>query len=223
MANVTYGDICKGKTLQVKDTLLIHGVSYKVCYSETGTYYLRETERGDNSEVFDVLHVTQEEKIKWAKGFGSRGNGIFPEVPTLERLTAFTKEIYEKCPYKVGDIVRVKELEESDCPENYPFSFTEGMSKEYGGKLLKIFAIEKSTLFEDRRYHNGDPHEYYLCKIGTGENTYWNWHSSMFEKEKSEGTDYDIDKPMPTPDQPEQEEKIVVNEPRKSIKTIIIL
>lgn len=233
MANVTYGDICKGKTLQLKDTLIIHGVPYKVIDSE-GAYYLQETNHEGNSKVFEVLHVDTQETIKWAEKFGYTGTGIFPEIPTLEKLTAFVKEIYERSPYKVGDIVRVKKLEESDYPDNYPFSFTRSMSKDYGGKLMKIFEIDKSTLFEDRRYHNGDPHQYSLCNIGTGENSYWNWHSSMFEKaetqeddeeqkEESMGSDYDIDKPIPTPDQYTQEEKIVVNEPQKSIKTTIIL
>lgn len=231
MANVTYGDICKGKILKSGDTLLIHGVSYRV--SDSG-YYLHETKRGDNSKVFDVLHVTQQEKIEWAEKFGSRGVGIFPEIPTLAGLTAFVKEIYERSPYKVGDIVRIKKLGESDHTEDYPYSFTRSMSKDYEGKLLKIFMIEKSILFEDRRYHGGDPHQYSLCNIETGENSYWSWHSSMFEraeiqtndekqKEKSEGTDYDIDKLMQTPDRHTQEEKIVVNKPQKSIKTTIIL
>ena len=226
MAKITYGSICSGKTLQVGDTLIIHGVSYKVCDDGIGAYYLHET-NGNNARVFEVLHITQQEKIKWAERFGSRGIGIFPEFPTLKDLTAFTKEVYEKSPYKVGDIVRVKKLAESESTQDYPFSFTRSMSERYGGILMKILIISKSTLFEDCRYHRGDPHQYQLCDLETGVNSSWNWHSSMFEmvevqandkKQTNRGSDYDIDKPKPN-----QEEKIVVNEPRRSIKTTIIL
>lgn len=79
-----------------------------------------------------------------------------------------------KPKYKVGDIVTIKKVREG-CSDDYRFSFTDRMLKDYGGKSLKILSVSHWSDDTDEYPNKDDGHKYFL------EDSSWSWASSMFE------------------------------------------
>ena len=175
---VTYKDLYHGYILQDDDTIVISDITHSV----NGVHwFLVNMDGGSYSEIFNLLHISNEEKEILAKSTGGCRNCqcAFPEFEDAEHLTLFVKELFKRSPYRVGDIVQItKRTRDRDT---YPYSYTREMT-EYTGRSFKIKSIEQShpDLFPSV-YWNGDYHKYNLESIEGNGNPY-NWHSTMFTR-----------------------------------------
>lgn len=102
---VEYEDLLKGYILNVNDLLEIDGCEYKV--DKNYGYYLMGL-NCDNSTIFRDNHLNNvSERHDWARRFGEMvgsPNCYFPELRTLEQLTKFVIDIYEKVYDKLRGI-----------------------------------------------------------------------------------------------------------------------
>lgn len=102
---ITYGDLLKGHILKVGDSLEIDECKYQVDINSG--YYLMGL-NCDNSTIFRDDHLNNmSERHDWARKFGEMvgsPNCYFPELRTLEQLTKFVIDIYEKVYDKLRGI-----------------------------------------------------------------------------------------------------------------------
>jgi len=178
---ITYFDLKEDYILEKNDELLIHGIKHLV-HQHVG-FYLRADNVFNNAKIFDLFGLSCEEKNDWANKFGALTNGrepkAFPEMPTLEALTKFVIDIYERSPYKVGDEVRIVKCEADS--NKYPAGFTSGM-REMSGKIYKIKSSRlcKDGSIASRAKYNGDPHWYKL------QENIFTWSSAHFTRATEE-------------------------------------
>lgn len=165
--------------LKVGDTLLIHGIDYKVCSSGSTHNYFLDNPKGVNCEVFTkVFDLTEGEKYSWAKRFNSTGLGNFPEFKDIKDLEKFVIDIFERPEYKVGDYVTI--LERKHSPSAYPASFVDDMASQCG-KTFQIESVRAElTDLDCAELHNGEPNLYSLKGM------IYSWHPSMFRRATEE-------------------------------------
>ena len=173
---VTYKALKEGYILRDNDTLNIYGCKYVVRDSREGCF-LMDT-RGVCRNDWLFLHIygmSDEQKDAWAAEYGGKPGCFFPMMPTLQQLTEFVKKIYETCPFKVGDTVRIKKREYSAC--DYPASFVDTMAEQAGNTFVikEIGTMRGCNPFTYKDEGGGDIHYYRL------EGTPYNWTSNMFQ------------------------------------------
>ncbi len=181
MAQKTYYQLkYENKHLEIGDKILIHGVNYKLCNSDSTHSYFLDNCAGENSEVFTrVFDLTVDEKYSWAKRFNSTGIGSFPEFKDIRDLEKFVIDIFERPEYKVGDYVTI--LERKHSPTAYPASFINEMASKCGKTFqIEYIHTENTPLEDSATLHNGEPNLYSLKGV-----TY-TWHPSMFRKATEE-------------------------------------
>lgn len=224
---LTYRHLKDGRILEEGDELIIHGIKYRVYYTSSRCCLENKEYSYSNAKVFQVLHITKEEKYAWARQFNSTECGDFPEFTNLKDLTDFTKDILEKSPYKEGDIVSIHKLESDEKESDYPWSFVSEMSRRYGGKQAKIKQITVDTFPCDRMHYNGDPHKYILEEMN-GTTIPYTWHSSMFSLRASMKVYDDEPEDSKHDDQPYctqecyEDESIILNNPNPVVTKIIL-
>jgi len=173
---VSYKELKKGYILKDGDTLNIYGCK-SVVYASAGGCHLQDT-RGVRCNNWLFLHVygmSDEQKDAWAERYGGKPGCLFPVIPTLPLLTDFVRNIYETCPFKVGDTVRIKTRVHSE--DDYPLLFVDEMT-ELAGKTFTIKDIRLITYtnpFDYKDEGGGDIHYYIL------DGTPYHWTSNMFE------------------------------------------
>lgn len=181
---VTYEQLKSGYILQLRDSLVLHGLDYRV-ELQPATYYLCCHNRA-NSRVFDTLGMGAEERKTFVKKFSpiryAEAQGAFPEFSNLKALTNLVIALYEEPEYKVGDWVTV--LPRSEFYDYDPVCYAEEMTK-YEGKTYKVTGCSlRGATNTYNGVDTGDPHAYQLNEIG------YFWASSMIRK----ATEEEIDK-----------------------------
>lgn len=184
MAEITYWKLKDSTSINSGDTLTIYGIPYQAI--ESGGFFFLVARSGvANGQVFKKLGLNDEEKLKWAKEYASKGhvhNGGFPEFDNKEDFVSFIKAIYEEPLLKKGDVVRIKKREGDE--EDYPYVYVNEMQP-WEGELVKIKHVSEGSAFQisaDLKFYNGDIHYYHIEELD-GTPIKYTWHSSMFEME----------------------------------------
>lgn len=113
MAQFTYLDIEKGKTVEFEDTLILYHKEHIVSKDKNG-YYLKCGCGGENNDwIFRYLGIKN--KCEFCES--SSKKGIFPYVETLKDLTRIVKKLWEYNPIHEGDKVKVRDIHPS--PSDY--------------------------------------------------------------------------------------------------------
>lgn len=173
---VSYKELKRGYILKDCDALNIYGYKFVVCAASPG-YYLKDS-RGVQYNDWLFLHVygmSDEQKDAWAARYGGKPGCLFPVMPTLPLLTEFVKNIYETCPFKIGDTVRIKERVYPE--DDYPLCFVDQMAEQAGKTftIKDIKPIAHTNPFDYRDEGGGDIYYYVL------DGTPYHWTSNMFE------------------------------------------
>lgn len=181
--NVIYKELKDGYILKKDDILVIHGIEYRVTDGGSDGKCCWLTASGPiNSVIFDKLRI--DDKYAFVNDICAVvDKGDFPEVGSYEDLTKVAIALYETPEFKVGDKVKVAHREDGE--DDYPYSFTDDMTKlegkEFIVKSCRIgdysFIGDFSFIGKAEKRLNEDPHIYGLKDEGD-----FIWHSSMLKK-----------------------------------------
>ena len=181
--NVIYKELKDGYILKKDDILVIHGIEYRVTDGGSdGNLCWLSASCPINSVIFDKLRI--DDKYAFVNDICAVvSTGDFPEVGSYEDLTKVAIALYETPEFKVGDKVKVSHR--VDDEDDYPYSFSDDMTKlegkEFIVKSCRIgdysFIGDFSFIGKAEKRLNEDPHIYGLKDEGD-----FIWHSSMLEK-----------------------------------------
>jgi len=140
MATINYNQLAvDGFSLNVGDSILIHGITYEVRKNDISDKYFLENIAGPNDAVFQKLRLV-DKKYELARVYEKdvTNDGCFPEFKYLDNLTKFVICLIKTSLFKVGDKVRISKCKPGEV---YPFGFNSEMQK-YSGKVVIIESVE---------------------------------------------------------------------------------
>lgn len=187
MATYTSFSELKDKQLKhgdiVQFTIKDENLNYRV-----HTSFLRDIKHDSNAIIFEKLNIS--DKNKYASliyGYAvidGKGVTSWPEFceHDYKAITKLVCSLFKKCEdvvkdslYKKGDKVRVKDhYDPGYSGYDYPFTFTEEMLRDYGGKEVTIAQVIPTTTCDYRKLYK----EGYKYKIE--EDIDFSWSAAMF-------------------------------------------
>lgn len=169
---------------EVQFTLKGKSLIYKVCDS-----YLIDETNFSNTLIFEELNISDKNKyaglIYGYTVVCGEGGTSWPEFreKDYKAATELVRNLFKKCGdvakdslYKKGDKVRVKDHYDPEYRGyGYPFTFTEEMLRDYGGKEVTITQVIPTTTCDDRKLYK-ERYKYRIEEDGGR----FSWCAAMF-------------------------------------------